>query len=132
MALIRRVAFDTQNICGSVCHGTYLDWKARLLDPVDEIVEIIELLRVVWDRNLICRVDMIELADVPEDQARYWKAHHELSCNRAVIAIIQSLVNGQLDLMSYGGLLCAAAVNRDGSGGLISWGSTPRGIHNTN
>jgi hypothetical protein len=39
---------------------------------------------------------------------------------------------GQLNPKSYRGLVCADVVKRDGTGGLISWGDTPRGIRNTN
>jgi hypothetical protein len=129
--LLRRVVFDTHNICNGACHRTYLDWKTRLFDPMDGIVEVTSLLRAVWDRRLSFKLDMIALADVSEDRATYWKQTTDLSCNTTVMAIMQSLMDDQLSLRGYRGLVCAVAVKRDGSGGLISWGSTPRGIHNT-
>jgi hypothetical protein len=94
--LLRNVIFDTQNICGSVCHRTYLDWKTRLFDPMDGILEITELLRNVWDRNLNCMVEMIDIVDVSEYRARYWQDNPELPRNRAVMAVIHSLMKGQL------------------------------------
>jgi hypothetical protein len=98
---------------------------------VDGIVEVTSLLRAVWDRRLSFKLDMIYLADAPEDRATYWKQTTDLSCNTTVMAIIQSLMDDQLSLRSYRGLVCAVAVKRNGSGGLISWGSTLRGVHNT-
>jgi hypothetical protein len=68
---LRRVIFDTHNICNGACHRTHLDWKTRLFDTVDGIVEVTSLLRAVWDRNLSFQLHLMDFADVSDDRASY-------------------------------------------------------------
>ncbi|KNG48791.1 hypothetical protein TW65_04394 [Stemphylium lycopersici] len=128
--LLRNVVFDTFNICINACHRTYLDWRTKLFESATDIVEITRLLHTVWDHNLNFKIGLVDMRDASESRAEYWRQNPHLHCNTAVMVVIQSLLNDQLNLRRYRSLICAVAVQGDGSGGIICWGSTPRGIHN--
>ena len=117
--------FDKINACTRVCHREYTDWKTPLFSAETDIVEIITLLRIFWSRRLRFEMSVLDSSSSTEDTTCS-------PCNKAVLSTIQALLNGQLDLNRYGSVVCGVAVKKDGSGGLISLGSTPpRGIHNT-
>ncbi|KAI2481050.1 hypothetical protein Ptr902_08076 [Pyrenophora tritici-repentis] len=108
-SLVRNVAFDTLTPCN-----------------VTDIIEVTALLRQAWDRELSFKIHFIDVRDVEEDGSQYFIENPNLVGATTVIAIVQSLLDGELGLKKYGDLVCGVAVKHDGSGGLISWGSTPR------
>ncbi|PZD29770.1 hypothetical protein A1F96_04894 [Pyrenophora tritici-repentis] len=106
-SLVRNVAFDT-------------------LIPLIDIIEVTALLRQAWDRELNFKVHFIDVRDVEENGSQYCIENPDHVRAIAVMTIVQSLLDGELGLKKYGDLVCGVAVKYDGSGGLISWGSTPR------
>ncbi|KAI4647372.1 uncharacterized protein J4E79_010230 [Alternaria viburni] len=48
-----------------------------------------------------------------------------LACNApAMSAMVRSILEGQLRLRTYGRLLCVVALDRNGAGGIVGWGTT--------
>ena len=130
-ALIRNVVFDTFSLYNSVFLRTYIEKTTQLFDPVTGIVEVTVLLHQAWDRGLNFEINLIDVADVEEDRAAYWMQNPDLARTTTVMAVINSLLDGQLDIKQHRGLLRAIAIKRDGSGGLIAWADSPRASHPT-
>jgi len=123
--LVRNVVFDTFSLYNSVFLRTYIDKTTRFFDPLSNIVEVTVLLHYAWKHELNFKINLIDVANVEKDRAAYWMRNPDLVRTTTVIAIINSLLDGQLDLKQFRNSLQAVAIKRDGSGGLICWVKDP-------
>lgn len=126
-AFVRTIVFDTFNLYNSVFLRTHIGKTMELFNNVTDVVEVTLLLQYAWNHGLNFTINLIDVADVDEDRAAYWMLNPDLVRTRTVIAIINSLVDGKLDLKQYQDEVQAVAVKRDGSGGLIGWANSSHG-----
>ena len=86
----------------------------------DDLFEVMPLFRAIWNRNLTVLVTFTKLTD-----ASVGGYMLRTKCDlTAMTAVFQSICQGQLQLKRYGEQLRAVALKRDGSGGILSWGTT--------
>jgi hypothetical protein len=124
--LVRSIVFDSFNLCNSVFLCRCVHKAAGFFGPGLDVLDITVLLREAWDRELNFTIGLVDVANnVEVDRAVYWTETSIWVCAKTVVAIINSLLQGQLGVKGYGGLVRAVAVRRDGSGGLISWAGNP-------
>jgi hypothetical protein len=127
--LVRNIVFNTFTLYNSVFLRTYMGDTTRYFEPATDILEVIVPLRQAWNRGLNFRINLVNVADVEEDRAAYWIDNPDLIRATRVIAIMNSLLDGQLDLEQYRDCVHAIAIKRDGSGGWIGWTGNVHGTH---
>ncbi|KAI4640461.1 hypothetical protein J4E93_008667 [Alternaria ventricosa] len=86
----------------------------------DDIFEVMPLLRAIWSRNLKVLVSFNKVVD-DSPQGFILRT----TCDTTAMTVVfQSICQGQLQLQRYGQHLRAVALKRDGSGGVLCWGTT--------
>ncbi|KAI0569079.1 hypothetical protein Alg130_11797, partial [Pyrenophora tritici-repentis] len=80
--LVRNVAFDT-------------------LVPFIDIIDVTALLRQAWDRELNFKIHFIDVRDVEEDGHQHCLENPDHVRATTVMAIVQSLLDGELGLKKY-------------------------------
>ncbi|KAI4706644.1 hypothetical protein J4E89_008711 [Alternaria sp. Ai002NY15] len=102
--------------------------QERVFDEKLELFEVTPLLRAIWRLHADVDVSFTQ----PFGPANYqgWEVFR---CHASSITtIMRSILQGQLKLRQYGRLVAAVGIKRDGSGGMINWGTTNydyRGAH---
>ena len=125
--LVRSVVFDTFTFPDSVYLYTYEDGGTRVFDHRMDVVEVTVLLRVAWSRGLDFEIRLIDVDDagMEKERAEYWMGSFERECAKKVVGVVNALLGGQLGLREKRDAVCAVAVKKDGSGGLICWADAP-------
>ncbi|KAI4640459.1 hypothetical protein J4E93_008665 [Alternaria ventricosa] len=94
--------------------------QERVFDEKLELFEVTPLLRAIWRLHADVDVSFTQ----PFGPANYqgWEVFR---CHASSITtIIRSILQGQLKLRQYGRLVAAVGLKRDGTGGMINWGTT--------
>lgn len=118
-AFIRSVVFETFHLYNSVFLRTHREKANQFLSSTTDILEVTVLLRQAWKQGLNLKVNLLDVADVEEERAVYWVQNPDLVRTTTVVAIINSLLHGQLSLNQYHDSVRAIAIRLDGSGGFI-------------
>ncbi|KAI4923741.1 uncharacterized protein J4E92_007715 [Alternaria infectoria] len=102
--------------------------QERVFDEKLELFEITPLLRAIWRLEADVDVSFTQ----PFGPAKY-QGEEVFRCHASSITtIMRSILQGQLKLRQYGRLVAAVGLKRDGTGGMINWGTTNydyRGAH---
>ncbi|KAG9187992.1 hypothetical protein G6011_01915 [Alternaria panax] len=94
--------------------------QQKVFGKVPNLFDITPLLRAIWRLKRMPDVSFTQQYGPSE------KSHYEvLRCNSsAMSAVMRHICQGQLQLRQYEKLPGAIGLNRDGSGGMISWPTT--------
>ena len=102
--------------------------QERVFDENLELFEVTPLLRAIWRLHSDVDVSFTQ----PFGPANY-QGEEIFRCHASSITtIMRSILQGQLNLRQYRRLVAAVGLKRDGTGGMINWGTTNydyRGAH---
>ncbi|KAI4610445.1 hypothetical protein J4E80_008209 [Alternaria sp. BMP 0032] len=94
--------------------------QERVFDEKLELFEVTPLLRAIWRLEADVDVSFTQ----PFGPAKY-QGEEVFRCHASSITtIMRSILQGQLKLRQYGRLVAAVGLKRDGTGGMINWGTT--------
>ena len=102
--------------------------QERVFDEKLELFEVTPLLRAIWRLEADVDVSFTQQFGPANDGDKEIVRCHASS----ITTIMRSILQGQLKLRQYGRLVAAVGLKRDGTGGMINWGTTNydyRGAH---
>ncbi|KAL1795359.1 hypothetical protein ACET3X_007175 [Alternaria dauci] len=116
---LRKLVLDTELLGHVSLHRSLKHWEEEE-DGAPGRFDITPLMHTIWNMDLDIDISFVNTTN--------WTSYCSLKDRGfnlpAITAVFKSILGGQLQLRKYGQLLRAIAINRDASGGEISWGTT--------